>query len=265
MTTIFRPRGGLALSSRGCCDGGNAPDICCDGATVGWPQALSPIRSTVHARALGHTAYHHVGALGDNQPPPANPYYSFIGQRRAPYDWAGGAGGVPRSRVAAESRGLSNADLLESGLEAGQYLHSPAFQYTHLHDPRYIPSGDWPLLRPAGIEPPDPRGDGALGLSDNEKRLGFALAAVGLGWLLWKHMGKAGRPGSRKIARKTRRLYARANPANPSSHRYKVVASTKRRGRRRQYGAIGFTTKAAAQAYAEDLRKGGHKARVRKA
>ena len=255
----------------------NSPDCCencrcgayCDGCPdytgikarvmVSLPPQLGPLRSTRTGHSLGHTAFHHVGHDGLGDVPATNPYFSFVNQRRFPYNWAGGAGGVPHSRVAASSRGLGSADLVESGLEAGgPYVHWPAFAYTKLHDPRYVASGDWPLVRPAGMEP--------LGLSDNEKRLGMVLAAAGIGWLLWKHMGKAGKRGSRRLARKTRQLHARANPSNPAGYRYTVTASTKRRGKgRRRYGKIGFTTKAAATAYADDLRKGGHKARVRKA
>ncbi len=201
--------------------------------------AMSPV---VVNQPMGHTAYHHVG-LGAGA----------------------GTGGGPRRAlgVAAESRSLGSADLVESGLErGGPYLPWPVLQQTVLHQSHspYVPTGDWPLIRPAGYEPDDRRGDGALGLSDNEKRLGMVLA-VGVGaWLLYKHMGKAGRPGSRRLSRATRRYHARQNPV---PFRYEVVASTKRRGRRR-YGAIGFTTKRAATDYADDLRKGGHKARVRK-
>ena len=42
----------------------------------------------------------------------SSPYFEFGAQRRYPYAWHGGPGGVPQSRVAAESHGLGldNAD-----------------------------------------------------------------------------------------------------------------------------------------------------------
>lgn len=40
------------------------------------------------------------------KPSGSSPYYEFGAQRRYPYAWHGRAGGVPTSRVAAESRGL---------------------------------------------------------------------------------------------------------------------------------------------------------------
>ncbi|HZJ67647.1 MAG TPA: hypothetical protein VFD36_29290 [Kofleriaceae bacterium] len=259
-------------SGQGCCDGGTAPDLCCSTASIGrttirsstlrigalgnyqhgnhthktlWGNVSNPVpvmASPVRAQPMGHTAYHHVG-LG-YVPMPAAPYYRFGYQgQRFPGIWAGGQGGVAWDRRAAETRELGNEDLLESGLEAGgPFLPFRAFARTMVHDPRYVPhpspTGDWPLVRRAGPEP--------VGLSDNEKKLGIVLALGAVGFMIWKKMGK------RK---------------NPARFKYQVVATTKRRRkkRRRRYGAIGFKTVRAAEAYADYLRKGGHKARVRKA
>lgn len=211
---------------------------------------------------MGHTAYNHLGSLGDPsyQPSPSSPYYLFGAQRRYPFAWSGGAGGVPWSRVAAESRQLGIFDLVESGLDFDpkQFIPSPALSRTILHDPAYEPTGDWPLVRPQGYEPDDPRGDG-LGLSDNEKKLGLVLVAAGLGFLLWKRMGRAGPRGSRRLARATRG-YMRSNPARK---RFEVHATASRRARRREY-AGSFTRLSEARDYAESLRKGGHKAVVKK-
>ncbi len=228
------------------CDSGR--EWCCSGIT----QQIGrlPGRAPMLRYGLGHTAYHHVG-MGDYQPSPSSPYYLFGIQHRMPYNWAGGAGGVPWSGRAAETRELSGSlaadDLLESGLEPGQYTHFPAFNRTMLHDPRYFPTGDWPLIRPAGPEP--------MGLSDNEKKLGMALALGAIGWMIWKKMGRRSNP-----ARGRRRR-------NAIPFRYQVVASTKgkrRKKRARATGTLGFTSKGAAEEYADYLRVGGHKARVRR-
>lgn len=105
----------------------------------------------------------------------SSPYYLFGAQRRYPYAWHGGAGGVPQSRVAAETRELSGFSLTESGMNRYS-LHYPAL-------------ADWPAMRPAGPEPLDP-GE-SLGifdsLSDNEKKLGMlAIAGVAAWWFLLK-------------------------------------------------------------------------------
>lgn len=231
--------------------------------------------------AVGHTAFHHLGAVpGDcvrggspYKPTPSSPYYLFGAQRRYPYAWSGAAGGVPQSRVAAESRGLGIFDLAESGLTPNpkDFIPFPGFNKTMVHH-GYVPSGDWPLARYAGREPDDPRGDGrgALGLSDNEKLLGKVLALGVLGYVLYKKLGKAGPRGSRRLARSTRQYYAAAkrNPENPVHTRYEVHASAshkRRRGRRRRLEYAGsFVRKREASDYARYLREGGHKAQVRR-
>ena len=95
----------------------------------------------------------------------SSPYYDFGYQTRYPFQWHGGAGGVPSGHRSAVRRELGAVDLEESGANSAYTMNYPAF-------------GDWPALRPAGPEPLDP-GE-ALGLfdnlSDNEKRL--ALVGV---------------------------------------------------------------------------------------
>ena len=129
---------------------------------------------------LGHTAYWHTG-LGAT----STPYYLFGAQRRYPFAWHGGAGGVPWSRVAAETRELSDFDLRESGLTP-YTVGYPAFRHTTLH------LGDWPAVRPAGPEPLDPGGLGALPiwgtLSDNEKRLALIAGVAALGLVAWRRL-----------------------------------------------------------------------------
>lgn len=155
----------------------------------------------------------------------STPYFLFGAQRRYPYAWHGGAGGVPQGNRAAETRSLGlsgvigqcfgtscfgaqgSADLVESGLDP-YFMPYSAFKHTHLHDPTILSLSDWPLLRPAGVEPLDPHGEG-LGLSDNEKTLGAVIAVGAVGWLLWKKSGRAGGRGSRRLARRTRRFMRR--------------------------------------------------------
>lgn len=129
----------------------------------------------------------------------SSPYFQFGAQRRYPFAWHGGPGGVPQSRVAAESRELSNFDLNESGLNP-YTISYPAFRRSSLH------LGDWPALRPAGPEPLDPGGLGSiLDLSDNERMLLALAGAAAAALYLWKRAGRAGPPGSRRLARATRR------------------------------------------------------------
>lgn len=199
---------------------------------------------------LGHTAYHHLGQLpGDcvrggspYKPTPSAPYYQFGYQRRYPYAWSGAAGGVPQSRVAAESRGLGIFDLRESGLAPSPQAFNtfPGFRKTMIHE-GYVSSGDFPLVRPAGREPDDPRGDGrgGLGLSDNEKKFGLVLAVGAIGFFALRRMRK-----------------------NPARKRYEVRATSSPRGRRLEY-AGSFTKKGDAERYAGYLRRGGHRAHVR--
>lgn len=242
---------------------------------------------------LGHTAFHHLGALpGDcvrggspYKPSPSSPYYQFGAQRRYPYAWSGAAGGVPQSRVASESRGLGIFDLRESGLspDPRAYRPFPALKKSMLHQ-GYVPAADYPPVRFAGREPDDPRGDGrgALGLSDSEKKFGILAIAAIAGWFVYKRLGKAGPRGSRRLSRATRKHYAAARKearnellkgtaglliGNPRG-RYEVHASAshkRRPGRRRrlEYGGT-FRYKADAEEYARYLREGGHKARVKR-
>jgi hypothetical protein len=135
----------------------------------------------------------------------SSPYFQFGAQRRYPFAWHGGPGGVPQSRVAGESRELSNVDLEESGLNPYSMPY-PAFGRTRLHS-----VGDWPAVRPAGPEPLDPGGLGSTSrrmgarrpgdwhsvgsitdLSDNEKKLAMLVAAGAVGIFLWKR-SKRGR------------------------------------------------------------------------
>jgi hypothetical protein len=139
----------------------------------------------------------------------STPYFLFGGQRRYPYAWHGGAGGVPQSRVAAESRGMGIFDMAESGL--GQRGHRyGAFRRTQLHDPS-DGLGDFPLVRPAGPEPIDPH-QGSLsgvpiwdGLSNNEKKLVGLAVAGGLGYLLWSRYRLASSWPRRRTPRARRR------------------------------------------------------------
>ena len=115
----------------------------------------------------------------------ASPYYLFGAQRRYPYAWHGGAGGVPQSRVAAETRELSGADLIESGLSP-YAIPYPALRKTVMHDP-LKGLGDWPLPRPSGPEPQDPIDLGDLfDLSRNEKLLALGAAAGITAFVLWR-------------------------------------------------------------------------------
>ncbi|MBT8452989.1 MAG: hypothetical protein KJO40_13555 [Deltaproteobacteria bacterium] len=110
----------------------------------------------------------------------ASPYYRFGYQgAQYPFNWHGGAGGVPWSRVAAQTRELSDYDIEDSGLTPYS-MNYPALRGN-------IASGDWPALRPAGPEPLDPMG-GILDLSDNEKKLAMLAAAAGAFW--WFFMKK---------------------------------------------------------------------------
>lgn len=151
----------------------------------------------------------------------ANPYYQFAIQRRYPYAWFGGAGGVLPATRAAETRSLSglggvgigncfgngcfgaagSADMVESGLDENS-LPWPAFSRTHIHDPTLLCLSDWPLVRPAGPEPHDPHGDG-LGLSDNEQTLGIVLVAGAAAW--WLFLRRPRRNPRRRRARRARR------------------------------------------------------------
>jgi len=84
------------------------------------------------------------------RPPGSHPYYQFGVEKRWPYAWHGGAGGVlPGHRASAAAVGdageftaAGNADMLESGLDPNSIAY-PAFNHTLLHDPiSYEPTGD---------------------------------------------------------------------------------------------------------------------------
>lgn len=170
----------------------------------------------------------------------STPYYLYGYQRRYPYAWHGNPGGVPQSRVAAESRGLGIFDMLEAGFQDPAFFPFPAFKHTNLHDASMLHEtelSDWPLLRPAGPETLDPNNLAGFldNLSDNEKTLGLVAIAGVAAWWFWKHK-------------------RRRNPARKA--RYDVYVGRSR--------SVGFTTKARAQEYANSLRRDGVRARVRK-
>lgn len=109
----------------------------------------------------------------------STPYFQFGAQRRYPYAWHGGPGGVPNPVISAEARELGNADLIESGLSP-YALPSPAFARTSLHA-----TGDWPLARPAGPELLDPLG----ALSSNEAMLAKVAGAAAIAFVLFRKGG----------------------------------------------------------------------------
>ena len=144
----------------------------------------------------------------------ASPYYLFGYQRRYPFAWHGGPGGVPWSKRAAETMELGgSSDLVESGIEP-YAMHFPALGQEGETDetPAIIASGDWPALRPAGPEPLDP-GEAPMGLglfdtlSDNEKRLlMFGTAGVAAYWWFFLRKPKRRRaPARRRSTRRRRR------------------------------------------------------------
>ncbi len=107
----------------------------------------------------------------------STPYYRFAAQARSyPFDWNGRPGGVPSSRVAAESRELGNADLIESG--GGPYANMA-----------------WPPLasRNFRLRPPGPLSGVLDGLSDNEVKAAKIAAAAGALFLIWRHVRRRGR------------------------------------------------------------------------
>lgn len=73
----FSPRTSLSSTSKGCCDGGNAPDICCGGITsyqrtslrgddpvaVSVTSAGSPALKTAAAVAMTYHGYKRTGSL----------------------------------------------------------------------------------------------------------------------------------------------------------------------------------------------------------
>ena len=162
----------------------------------------------------------------------STPYFLFGAQRRYPYYWHGGAGGIQQSRVAAETRelsgcgcgpgvdGIAGFSLQESG-QTPYSIHSPAFNRTRLHS-----LGDWPAFFPAGPEELDPgvaglgnyvtrwnRASGLPGLSgvpiwdgmsDNEKKVVMLGGAAVAGWVLWKKMGKKARRNPSRRRRRRR-------------------------------------------------------------
>lgn len=126
----------------------------------------------------------------------STPYYLFGAQRRYPFAWHGGAGGVPQQNIrSAEAAELSDFDLVESGLEASRYgtaMPYRALARTRLHDHRGM--GDWPLYRPQGPEPLDPNQlGGVFDLSENEKKLAKLAVAGVLLYVLARKTGVIGR------------------------------------------------------------------------
>lgn len=146
-----------------------------------------------------------------------SPYYMFGIQRRYPFQWNGGQGGVlMATRPAPTSLGM--ADMLESGYGDPNYLPYPAldrvitkkcpvsYRPPDPSPPRMLRAkasaqlaavGDWPLVRRAGPEPVDPN-EGVpfspLGmLSDNEKKLVYVAGGALAAYLLFFH-GKRRNP-----------------------------------------------------------------------
>jgi hypothetical protein len=171
-------------------------------------------------------------------PVSSTPYYIFGAQRKYPYAWHGGPGGVPQSTLAAESKAMGIFDLLESGLDPNSIPYA-TFKNTNLHriSMNHPAVGDWPVLRPSGPEPLDPNQLGIFdSLSDNEKILGAVAIAVGAWWFM------------------RRRSRARRNPSKRPTHDVYIGNSY----------AMSFHGKRRAQAYADSLRAEGKRARVRK-
>lgn len=111
---------------------------------------------------------------------PSSPYYRFGYQGgRYPFAWSGGAGGVPNSGRAADTRGLGLVQLDESGLTPYSMQWPPLANRS-----RYHSTSDWPALRPAGPEPLTLKG---LGLSPGELFAGAGILQLliyaGIGYL----------------------------------------------------------------------------------
>lgn len=103
-----------------------------------------------------------------------SPYFRFGAQRRYPYQWGAGQGGVMGAARSGEARELGVDELVESGLTPFSRPY-PAFSHTRLHD-----LGSVAQFRPAGPEPvlvP-------LGLSDMEKKAAYVGAAALAAWWL---------------------------------------------------------------------------------
>lgn len=157
-------------------------------------------------------------------------------QRRFPYAWSAGQGGVlPPTRPAPTSLGA--ADMLESGYGDPNYLPYPPFNRTILHRAGL---GDWPPIRPAGPEllfDSDSEEEG-LGWSDSEKTLALVAAAGVAAW--WLFFRKRRNPGKRRSG-------------------YAITSTT-----RGVTGTIIMRRKRDALAYARELRESGKPARVKK-
>ncbi len=171
-------------------------------------------------QATGHTAYHHVGALG------YAPYYEFAGERqRSPgLSWNAGYGGVvPGARVSS-SLGAHEIPNLQEMTLGRHTIPYPAFRRTIIHQPfprgqaaaanRDAAAGAAPVVTqgcfgPVGVGDyiatsdyiatgdyvsPGPMPSSALSgifdLSDNEKTAVMVAGAAAVGWWLWKRSKK---------------------------------------------------------------------------
>lgn len=167
------------------------------------------------------------------RPPGSHPYYQFGVEKRWPYAWHGGAGGVlPGHRAPGASLGGSpeefqaagSADMIESGLDPN-WIPYPAFNRTLLHErfsydgmssdsPNggqtrlssvaglFQEMGDYEQYRPAGPEPLDPNEATLAGifdsLSSSEQQLALAAVAGGLVWFFFLRKKKRKNPRRRR-------------------------------------------------------------------
>lgn len=164
--------------------GGDGPTIVIDNAANGCvvtdsagitrvvPCALGDDEKPVSSSPVLRTAIN-VSQGGRGAGRGSSPYYRFAAMPRSfPFDWNGRPGGVPQSRVAAESRELGGADLIESGLDP--YAQA------------------WPPLasRNFRLRPPGALSGVLDGLSANEvKAVKLAAAGTAL-FLIWRKLRK---------------------------------------------------------------------------
>jgi hypothetical protein len=191
----------------------------------------------------------------------SSPYYRFGYQGgRYAFNWHGGAGGVPQGLPAAESRGLGEYDIEESGLTPYS-MNFPALRGEEGdtdEPPHVIAPGDWPALRPAGPEPLDPGEGGAplgfwSGMSDNEQKL-LLLGAAGLAawyFLVRKKPTRRRRNPGRRWGKR-----GRSRRTNIKWHVAEYWGVDQRPGGRRKVAGR-FTTKRAAQDFAARRRRAG--------